>query len=548
MDYEYKTRNSSLYLLLILIVCFFTFFLNNQVIPADIMEARNLATAQEMVSEGNYLVPTMNGELRLEKPPLPTWVAAVIEIITPDNIVAQRAMTGIMGTIMVVFLFLFTKKLTRNSTIGLFAALILATSYNVVMMGRTATWDIYCHSFMLGAIYFFYDAIEREGRQWGRFMFAGIFMGLSFLGKGPVSFYALLLPFLLSFFLVIRPRIKDKALPIVMMIVCFLVIAFWWPVYIFLFHHDLAVAILHKESSSWINHNVRPWYYYWQFPAEAGIWALFWLTALISFFVVKRNRENRIPYFFSIVWTLSTLLLLSFIPEKKTRYLLPILIPGSLNIAFYFYHILKNKIGSGEKTLFKINSFIIALILIAIPAALWFLFVKDHIISVFWFILISLISLAIATYILWSIFNRHGLRVKSVFAGIVLTMVMVTGLCLIPISSLFINEDRHSIKLTRELKELKELPFYHNVEEPLRIEFVYEANRIIRPIDLKSDSVTMAAPFVIVSGQPLDSLLRDQPFTIQYIDTYDNNWNKTDHKRHNPDLVRHVGIVRPTSY
>ena len=30
------------------------------------MESRNLITAREMVSEGNWLIPTMNGELRLE--------------------------------------------------------------------------------------------------------------------------------------------------------------------------------------------------------------------------------------------------------------------------------------------------------------------------------------------------------------------------------------------------------------------------------------------------------------------------------------------------
>ena len=61
----------------ITIVCLFAFFINNQIIPADLMESRNLATAQEMVRPGNYLIPTMNDELRLEKPPLPTWILQV---------------------------------------------------------------------------------------------------------------------------------------------------------------------------------------------------------------------------------------------------------------------------------------------------------------------------------------------------------------------------------------------------------------------------------------------------------------------------------------
>ena len=73
------------HLLILLIVCYFSFFIHNQVIYADIMESRNLVTAREIVTEGNWLVPTMNGVLRLEKPPLPTWVAACLEICSPDN-------------------------------------------------------------------------------------------------------------------------------------------------------------------------------------------------------------------------------------------------------------------------------------------------------------------------------------------------------------------------------------------------------------------------------------------------------------------------------
>lgn len=60
-------------------------FINNRVVVPDIMEARNMVTAREMVHDGNWLVPTMNGDLRLEKPPLPTWLTAVAEMISPDN-------------------------------------------------------------------------------------------------------------------------------------------------------------------------------------------------------------------------------------------------------------------------------------------------------------------------------------------------------------------------------------------------------------------------------------------------------------------------------
>jgi len=74
------------------------------------MESRNLITAREMTEKGNWLIPTMNGELRLEKPPLPTWEAAIVEHISPDDIALQRVPAGIMGVVLVNFLLSLCEK------------------------------------------------------------------------------------------------------------------------------------------------------------------------------------------------------------------------------------------------------------------------------------------------------------------------------------------------------------------------------------------------------------------------------------------------------
>ena len=238
--------------LFILVVCCFAFFVNNSSVYEDIMESRNLVTAHEMIEYDNWLVPTMNGELRLEKPPLPTWVAAGIEYLAPDNISLQRAAAGGMATLMAFFLYFFASALSGNRLLGLLSALVLATSFNVIMAGRVATWDIYCHSFMLGAIFFFYKGVSSLRTGWSNFIWAGIFLGLSFLGKGPVSFYALLFPFLISYFWVYRPSFKRKGWPIVVMLLLFVVISFWWPLYLYVFHRDTAMFVLAKESTALI--------------------------------------------------------------------------------------------------------------------------------------------------------------------------------------------------------------------------------------------------------------------------------------------------------
>ena len=63
---------------IILILSIISFFSNLWVKDADLMEARNFITAREMVESGNWLIPTLNGSLRFEKPPLPTWITAGI--------------------------------------------------------------------------------------------------------------------------------------------------------------------------------------------------------------------------------------------------------------------------------------------------------------------------------------------------------------------------------------------------------------------------------------------------------------------------------------
>ncbi|MFR4038103.1 MAG: hypothetical protein ACLTZT_10120 [Butyricimonas faecalis] len=59
-------QKNYIHYLFILVVCWFAFFVNNGSVYEDIMESRNLVTAHEMIEYDNWLVPTMNGELRLE--------------------------------------------------------------------------------------------------------------------------------------------------------------------------------------------------------------------------------------------------------------------------------------------------------------------------------------------------------------------------------------------------------------------------------------------------------------------------------------------------
>ena len=91
------------YLVLLIITCAAIFFVNLGSLPVNIMEARNFITAREMLTDGNWLLTTINGEPRYQKPPLPTWLTAFsAAIFGIKSVWALRLPAAIMSLILVL--------------------------------------------------------------------------------------------------------------------------------------------------------------------------------------------------------------------------------------------------------------------------------------------------------------------------------------------------------------------------------------------------------------------------------------------------------------
>lgn len=76
------------------------------------------------------------------------------------------------------------------------------------------------------------------------------------------------------------------------------------------------------------------------------------------------------------------------------------------------------------------------------------------------------------------------------------------------------------------------------------MELVYEANRNITALDMENDSLVYAAlPFVLVGTEPAEQILAGKNVSIEYIDTFDNNWRKPESKRYNRNMVKQVSII-----
>lgn len=532
-----------------------TFFVNNRTLQPDIMESRNLVTAREMVETGEWLVPTMNGELRLEKPPLPTWVSAVVESVSPDDIAAQRAVASLFGVMLVVFFYLLCRDVFRVDPV--IAVILLCSCYHFMLMARTVSWDIYTHAFMLGGIYFLVMAVNGRGRRWWRFCLAGLFAGLSVMSKGPVSLFALFLPFLLAWGIFGRPSMRGKWLPVGVMVLVTIVVGCWWYAYIHVFHADEWQAVMVKETGSWLNRNVRPWHYYWKFFLEAGVWALLLVTAIIM--VLRRGFRGDRSRLVPVMWMLFCLVLLSCMPEKKTRYLLPLLIPAAVVMAqaVGIWCASFSSRGSADITFdhssgmhaprwpFRLNAWLLAAVCAGIPVGAYIMVYAKGLMGLPVWIVVTVLSLCAAWLLV-----RAGIRLLPQ------SMVIVTGcyyallvLFAFPVVGKLINgTTMQTITAAVNAPEVKEYPIYAPAGEELRIEMVYQARRNIRPVAVDSaEALRARLPMILMTheyaGERIPASFVNEVDTVS-LGEFDCNRRPKGTCRHSPLFIYRLTILK----
>ena len=524
---------------LLLLTCL-TFFMRLNYGELHLMEARNFITAKEMIQNGNWLIPTMNGQLRLAKPPLPTWLTALSGLAAGniENVAALRFPAACMAVLLVFFLYALASQLTSDKLIPFLSALVLSTSLLFVVVGRQGTWDIYCHSFMAGAIWLLVKGLKIPKINYWTFLLCGVLAGLSFLSKGPVSFYVLLLPFVAAYIICYGPLdFKNNARGLLTAFLACVLVSGAWPLYIYLNEPVSLTQNVSNESSAWLNRHVKPIWFYWGFVFQSGIWAI---LALATFVVpYAKPRIGRFGnYRFLISWVIITFLLLSVIPEKKERYLLPVLIPLALLTAHYLRYLSvslpEKKFARWDLGLTVFTFMLIALITFAAPGVIYFFAFRQ--------LLISGLSLSFITILFWtftSLIIYYFLKRKFINLYILAALVNVSiMLTFIPLYQdiLYPKVNYQSLRNTRNIKEVKTLPFYalyglpleHVWEVGKRVDTLQVINRQVKPIP--------KLPAAIFSPEPLAPYFPDRNIQLKQMATFH-------YSREDPDKTLYLFLV-----
>jgi 4-amino-4-deoxy-L-arabinose transferase-like glycosyltransferase len=191
-------------------------------------EAKNSTCAKEMLDRGDWIVPTFNGELRTDKPPLHYYFMMAGYSIFEVNAFGARFFSVIFGILTLLITFFYTRKYLGNRTAIITVTMLLA-SLHFVLEFHLAVPDPYLIFFMTLAFFAFYDFYKTD--RIISLIILYVSLGLGALAKGPVAIALPGLVFLL-FILLRKGRqwqlIRRYKLWLAILIVAALTVPWYW--------------------------------------------------------------------------------------------------------------------------------------------------------------------------------------------------------------------------------------------------------------------------------------------------------------------------------
>lgn len=507
-------------------------------IPVTIMEARNFIAAREMITDDNWILTTMNGEARYQKPPLPTWITAVFGMLFGmKSVLGLRWPALLFMASIGISTFLLSKKLELNKSHSLINGFIVLSSFYVIGIIIEAPWDIYTHAFMLMALYQLFQMFQSQKTSMVNSLLFVVFMACSVLSKGPVSLYVLFLSFVIAYG--ISLKLKGGVLlflKLISLLVFGIVLGGWWYFHVRIADPETFAAIASKETSNWSSYNVRPFYYYWSFFVQSGLWTI---PALISLLYpyMKSRVSNLKVYRFSFFWTIIAVVLLSIIPEKKSRYLMPVLIPLALNIGFYIDYLIREfqNLKDKRETIPVYFSFgLIAIIglLIGLTGFFFGPFLTGWVLIRF--LLITIILLVIGIFLIKSLKSKN---IKVSFY-LLIGFMMSLGLCALPLSQIQGQADYKSVS---DLSDSK-LPLY-SINEVSPEAIYHYGDKIPKLKSEEGIQIPQEKEFHLLTNSANELNNYEQItnlYTIEFISIYDLNTATKGSRGHRSRLVNHL--------
>ena len=311
-------------------------------------EPRVAGIAAEMGRSGDMIVPRLNGEPFLEKPPLYFWAASTVFILFGENTYTARLPSALAAICGVALVFFLARSMGFSALTAFISAFILATSTGYWGIGRKCIIDMMLCLFTTCAVVCFFQA--RRSLQRKMLWSTGFVLSLScaVMTKGLVG---LAIPLsALSVWLLLEKDFSLKAWGLLSMgsLLCLIPVGIW----IWLIYNTLGWDAVYEVA--WTNNfgrftgthhsHIRPFFFYLiRFPKNFFPWVLFLPLALI--FHLRKIREWNMPNssLFFVAWLGIPFILLSLSAGKRDLYLLPLYPAAALLVGTAFGSMLEDR-------------------------------------------------------------------------------------------------------------------------------------------------------------------------------------------------------------
>lgn len=332
-------------------------------------------SAREMIVTGDYFSVQINYERFWEKPPLFFWLQALSMKIFGINEFAARFPNAVCGVITLITLFRLGKKIFNEQFGRIWVLVYLGTFFTFIYF-KSGIIDPWFNLFIFLGIYQFYRlTVEEQPSRKLYAFYAGLFLGLAILTKGPVAIVIMALAYIVF---VISNRfifsIRWRELLIIILTVAG--ISFLW----------FGVDLLRNGPAfldNFIQYHIRllttseaghgePFFYHWWvlligcFPAS-----LFFIQGMLI------KTETLQQYTFKkwmliLFWV--TLLLFSIVKTKIVHYSSLCWFPLTFLAALCIYKLRNTtyKLNKILTVLLAIIGFTLSLVMIAIPFIMHF--------------------------------------------------------------------------------------------------------------------------------------------------------------------------------
>jgi len=342
-----STRNITL---LVAIALALLFFWGLGSVPfLSVNEARRAVTVREMREAGSWLLPYMNGDLYLSKPPFFYW-AGLVSTAALGSLSewSVRLPSALAAALCCVGSYLYGVR-QAGRQVGLFAVVFLAANGAFSLFARRSEIEMLLTLLCFGALLAAWQFIFLQGRVlWSRLSY--VLLGCALLTKGPVCLLWVTAP-ILAYALIYRDaRAKAYLCDGWGWLIAVVLGSSWYVAVSVSQGWGIWASIISEDIVKKIDgQGAEAWYAYLLYLA--GDFFPFWLIAFVQprkFWAMIRSRREAGML---LICSLLPLLVFSLFTEKHGKYLLPVYPSMALLLAMHWSALLEDLKGSWRTAL-----------------------------------------------------------------------------------------------------------------------------------------------------------------------------------------------------